>query len=185
MASSSLSAPLTLGNIGVEHGPTLARIAFDALNSSTLPLKAPDQAVLMPFFRNLAVLDRQPALPKSCPPNYRLGTLFKLPPETRHIICCLLITEGRVAILQASKSINQEASHFIFKEGTCCMTLGIPDPLPMTHPSHDTTKGIQHVRLRVDGRQEPLRCESYDYEFLHMFSACNIHQKSCTVSSEV
>lgn len=165
----------------LKNGPNtaLSTTIFKAAKYPAIPTKTFDRLYLEHPFKNLGVLDDLSA---------GLGTLFKLPPEIRHIIYRKLLREGSVEVLQTSKRIYEEAAYFRFEDGTCFMTVGIPKRSRPWRPdlslmfSHmDLIRYIQRVHLRVKSQCGEAEVGLNDYEFLNLFSGSRIPRKMCTV----
>ena len=167
----------------------LATGVVTTLQNPAIPTKSPDLAYLQQFFQSVDALEGGAEEQKPNDPGHGLGTLFKLPPELRHIIYRHVLANGDATVLRVSKRINEEASEFLFKVGTCYMTIGIPKRPPPWKPDlsiryarQELLQYIQHVSLRVRSRIGEIEPSLGDFEFLDLFSGSSIPRKSCTVS---
>lgn len=187
MPSTTLRSPVTRDS--TRRDPNwAAMIVVNALQSSPFPSKTPDPSYLEHFFGNLGVLDQPSGGAKQCEPSTGLGAFFKVPPEVRHIIYRQLIASSDLAILGTSRRIHEEAKHFIFEDGICHMTVGIPKRPPLwsrdisiIFSRMDLTKNIQRVSLRLKSGHGEIESGLQDYEFLNLFTGCEIPRKTCTV----
>ncbi len=188
MPSTPLRTPVTRKKPRRSPNSALAKIVVGAIQSSPVPSKAPDRSYLEQLFGDLGVLDEPAEGPKLCELSTGLGILFKVAPEVRHIIYRQLIASSDLAILGTSRRIHEEAKHFIFEDGTCHMTVGIPKRPPLWSQDlsiifsrMDLTKNIQRVSLRLKSRHGEIESGLHDYEFLNLFTGCEIPRKTCTV----
>ena len=108
--------------------------------------------------------------------------LFAIPRELRDMISDYTISIGAIQILQTSKKLREEGTHFLYKRRTCHINVDLTNYVPTFSLQKSIAALIQNVNIDVslDSRINP-RLWRHNIKQIAKFSGATVPRQMCRV----